>query len=144
YPGAASTTGSSTPYYTTSTSYRPIMLNRPFQNVGELGYAFRDLPWKTLDFFTDKSADAGLLDIFTINDGVQVLGPNDVVRTGLPTMVAGQVNLNGLYVDPNVTKAPPPQSILAGAIWDEISSSTIAPNGSGAQTAETIAKNVAT
>lgn len=29
YPGAAATTGSSTPYYTTSTSYHPIMLNRP-------------------------------------------------------------------------------------------------------------------
>ena len=52
YPGAATTTGSSTPYYTTSTSYRPIMLNRPFRNVAELGYAFRDLPWKTLDFFS--------------------------------------------------------------------------------------------
>src|SRR6266550_3295801 len=45
YPGAASTTGSSTPYYTTSASYHPIMLNRPFRNVAELGYAFRDLPW---------------------------------------------------------------------------------------------------
>ena len=44
--------------------YHPIMLNRPFRNVAELGYAFRDLPWKTVDFFTDKSADAGLLDIF--------------------------------------------------------------------------------
>jgi hypothetical protein len=134
--------GSSTPYNTPV--YRPIMLNRPFRNVAELGYAFRDLPWKTLDFFTDKSADAGLLDIFTINDGTQVLGPNDVIRTGMPTMVAGQVSLNGLYVDPNTTKAPAPQSILAGAIWDEISSSAIAPSGSGAQTAETLAKNIAT
>ncbi len=63
YPGAASHTGESVPY--SNTSYRPIMLNRPFRNVAELGYAFRDLPWKTLDFFTDKSADAGLLDIFS-------------------------------------------------------------------------------
>src|SRR5439155_27138969 len=47
-------TGSWTPYYTSSTVYRPIMLNRPFRNVAELGYAFRDLPWKTLDFFSDK------------------------------------------------------------------------------------------
>src|SRR5207248_5900023 len=69
YPGAATTTGSSTPYYTISTSYHPIMLNRPFRNVGELGYACRDLPWKTLDFFNDKIAGAGLLDIFTISDG---------------------------------------------------------------------------
>ena len=52
------------------------MLNRPFRNVGELGYAFRDLPWKTLDFFSDKSADAGLLDIFTINDGPALFDAN--------------------------------------------------------------------
>ncbi|MEM6821328.1 MAG: hypothetical protein AAF558_05245, partial [Verrucomicrobiota bacterium] len=31
---------------------RPLVLNRPFQNVGELGYVFRDLPWRSLDFFT--------------------------------------------------------------------------------------------
>src|SRR4029077_8106852 len=41
-PSVVSTTGSSTPYYSTSTDYHPIMLNRPFQNVAELGYAFRD------------------------------------------------------------------------------------------------------
>ena len=44
--------------------------------MAELGYAFRDLPWKTLDFF-DKSADAGLLDIFCIHDGPQSITPYD-------------------------------------------------------------------
>ena len=43
---------------------RGIVLNRPFRSVGELGYAFRDLPFKSLDFFTVESADAGLLDVF--------------------------------------------------------------------------------
>jgi len=61
-----------------STDYHPIILNRPFRNVAELGYAFRDLPWKTLDFFTDKSADAGLLDVFTINDGPVQLDSNNI------------------------------------------------------------------
>src|SRR5207249_2022924 len=101
YPGAASTTGASTPYYTTSTSYHPIMLNRPFRNVAELGYAFRDLPWKTMDFFTDKSADAGLLDIFAVNDGTQVLAGTTVVGMAPPTTSAGSVNLNSVYIDPN-------------------------------------------
>jgi len=142
------TTGSSTPYYaTTSTSYHPIILNHPFRSVAELGYAFRDLPWKTLDFFTDKSADAGLLDIFCIHDGPQSTTPydgNGDLGNVVPTMVAGKVNANSLYVDPNTNKAADAQSILAGAIWDEISSSTVAANGSLAQTAETIAKNIAT
>jgi hypothetical protein len=144
YPGAASTTGSSTPYYATSTSYRPIMLNRPFRNVAELGYVFRDLPWKTLDFFTETSADAGLLDIFTINDG-----PPGVVIGGLgapprvePTVVAGQLNPNSLYLDPNNnTLAPVAQPVFAGALWDD-SASTVTATGPGDQTAQTMTKRL--
>ena len=133
--------GSSTPYNTST--YRPIILNRPFRNVAELGYAFRDLPWKTLDFFTDKSADAGLLDIFTINDGPPVLdSANNVVGMALPTVTAGTVNLDSLYLDPNnSTLAPIGPPVVAGAIWDEISNST--GSGSGAQSAQTITSNIA-
>lgn len=58
---------------------RPIVLNRPFRSVGEMGYAFRDLPWKTLDLFTTNSADAGLLDAFSLDE---------------EEIVAGKVNLN--------------------------------------------------
>ncbi len=138
YPDpTVATTGSSTPYYSASTDYHPIMLNRPFRNVAELGYAFRDLPWKTLDFFTDKSADAGLLDIFTINDGpVQLDGNNNFVRLGpVPTIVAGQVNLNS-------TQTPDLQSIFAGAILDEINSTTVNKTGTGATDAPVLAANV--
>src|SRR5207245_5771059 len=128
--GAYSGYGASTPYNTSV--YRPIMLNRPFRNVAELGYAFRDLPWKTLDFFTDKSADAGLLDIFTINDGPQVLdGQGNIVGMAAPTTVAGTVNLNSIYIDPNnSTLAPVAQPVLAGALWAD-SSSTVVTTGSG-------------
>jgi len=145
YPGAASSTGSSTPYYTTSPSYHPIMLNRPFRNVAELGYAFRDLPWKTLDFFTEKSADAGLLDIFTTNDGPALFDNNgNFLGMGpVPTMVAGQLNPNSLYLDPNnSTLAPVAQPILAGALWDD-SASTVTATGSGDQTAQTITSRLA-
>jgi len=62
---------------------RPIILNRPFRSVGELGYVFRDIPWKTLDFFTWRSADLGLLDLFSISE-----------TEANPPLTAGQINLN--------------------------------------------------
>ena len=137
--------GSSTPYNTGV--YQPIVLNRPFRNVAELGYAFRDLPWKTLDFFTQNSADSGLLDIFCIHDGPQSTTPydgNGDLGNVVPTMVAGKVNLNSLYRDPNNSAlAPVGQPILAGAIWNEISSSTVVATGGGAQTAQTMTSNLA-
>src|SRR5438445_2643754 len=115
------TTGSSTPFYTADLAYHPIILNRPFRNVAELGYAFRDLPWKTLDLFTQNSADAGLLDVFSTADE--------------PAMTAGRVNLN-------TQQTPVLQSVLAGTIWDEISSSTVTVSGASTQSAATMAANI--
>ena len=133
-------TGSSTHYDGASTVYRPIILNRPFRNVAELGYVFRDLPWKTLDFFSDKSADAGLLDIFTINDGSPVFDtatlPN-IIGMVPPTMAAGSVNLN-------TTQAADLQAILAGSILDEINSTSISGTGTGVTDAPVLANNIAT
>ena len=57
------------PLFTGNAASRPVVLNRPFRSVGELGYAFRDLPWKNIDFFTPESADAALLDLFSVDDG---------------------------------------------------------------------------
>src|SRR5207249_6368005 len=47
---------------------RPVMMNRPFRSVGEMGYAFRDQPFRTLSFSLATSSDAGLLDLFSVND----------------------------------------------------------------------------
>jgi hypothetical protein len=47
---------------------RPTLLNRPFRSVAEMGYAFRDDPWRNIDFFSAKSADAALLDTFCIDE----------------------------------------------------------------------------
>jgi hypothetical protein len=58
---------------------RPIVLDRPFASVAEMGYAMRGEPWKSLNFFSADSADAGLLDAFTLDDA---------------PLVAGRVNLN--------------------------------------------------
>jgi hypothetical protein len=47
------------------------MMNRPFRSVGEMGYAFRDQPFRTLSFSwapTSPNPDAGLLDLFSVND----------------------------------------------------------------------------
>jgi hypothetical protein len=41
-------------------------LNRPFQNVGELGYAYNPITGTTLNFYNNNS-DAALLDFFTYN-----------------------------------------------------------------------------
>lgn len=71
---------------------RPLILNRPFLNVGEMGYAFRDLPFKSLDFSSSRSADAALLDLFCIDEGDTATG-----------LVAGRVNLNTKH--PEVLKA---------------------------------------
>jgi len=64
----------------TTNACRPILLHRPFQNVAELGYVFRDSPWKSLSFFDEISGDSALLDLFSIADE--------------PTVAAGRVALN--------------------------------------------------
>ena len=79
---------------------RPIVLNRPFRSVGELGYAFRGTPCKSIDFFTDQSADSALLDVFCINEPAP---------SGLS---AGVVNLN-------TRNAPVLQAVISGALKDE-------------------------
>jgi hypothetical protein len=143
YPDPSlTTTGSSTPYYATSTAtsidYHPIVLNRPFRNVAELGYAFRDLPWKSLDFLTDKSADAGLLDVFTINDGLGIWDANGnfAAMGAVPTMVAGEVNLN-------TRQAAVLQTALAGGIWDELDvTNTVSKTGITTTAAPVMASNI--
>jgi len=89
-----------------------VMLNRPFRNVGEFGYAFRTAPGptptpspnpKTLDFYTATSPDAPILDFFTYN-------------TASPR--AGIVNLN----TQNIAVIA---AILKGAITSEASSSVV-------------------
>jgi len=56
-----------------------VILNRPFRSVGELGYVFRDVPWKSLNFFSSDSGDAALMELFSMEEG---------------DLVAGKTNLN--------------------------------------------------
>ncbi len=73
------------------TSSLPIILNRPFRSVAEMGYAFRDQPWKHIDFCTANSGDAALLDLFCLNESPRPA--NTAVSTD-PVPIAGRLNLN--------------------------------------------------
>ena len=78
------------------------MMNRPFRSVGEMGYAFRDQPFKTLSFSSTNSPDAALLDLFTVNDVSDARNPR-----------AGVINLNS-------AQPWPLAAILANAVQKEI------------------------
>jgi len=83
---------------------RPVILNRPFRNVGEIGVVFRDTPWRTLDLLSEKSADAGLLEIFTVGESAA-------------NTVAGRVNLNS-------AGRPVLEALLTGADLNQASTPT--------------------
>src|SRR5437773_12198023 len=67
---------------------RPQILNRPFQSLAELGQVFRDQPWKTLDFTTASSPDAGLLDVFTLHESVNEAGKTSLNTRQKPVLTA--------------------------------------------------------
>lgn len=94
------------PMATANYESRPIILNRPFRSVAELGYAFRGMPWKQLDFWTPESGDAALLDVFCISE-LQDESGQPLPQTVDP-IVAGRVNLNSR--NPEVL-----QAVLQGA-----------------------------
>jgi Tfp pilus assembly protein PilX len=108
-------TGAGCPIYVGGTSgadsaRRPIILNRPFRSVGEIGYAFRDLPFSSVNFSpTDEqqSADLGLLDVFCLEEE--------------PEVTAGQIN-------PNRATAEIFEALLDGASKDDNMSTRLSPS----------------
>ncbi len=99
----------------TDQNRRPVILHRPFRSVGELGYVFRDSPWKTLNLFDDAaqttqltpsttgytSADRALLDIFSVSDE--------------PAVSAGRININGTQPVASPAPTPTQQALLTGS-----------------------------
>jgi len=69
---------------------RPIILQRPFRNVAELGHVFRDQPYKSLNFFHETSADLALLDLFSAGEirSDEVAGRVNANSAGLPAWKA--------------------------------------------------------
>jgi len=106
------------PMATGATTARPVILNRPFRSVAELGYVFRDVPWKSLNLFSSDSGDASLLELFSMEDG---------------DLVAGKTNLNTPHKE--IVNA-----LLQGALRSESDSAS----GVSATEADTIAKDLVT
>ncbi len=118
--GAYSTGNDGRPLISGNATSRPIILNRPFRNVGELGYAYRDAPWRNVDFFTANSADGALLDLFCVQENLNERG-----------LVAGQVSLN--------TRQPAVlQAIISGAMKDEVNATTLGSTTDAANIAAAI------
>lgn len=121
-------TGANTPSLPGVIAGRPVILNRPFRSLAELGYVFRDLPWKTLDFFSPVSAgsplsaDLKLLDVFCIEDGPEARGrinPNTAPAPILEALMQGSANNSASFAlgGGQVTNA----SSLAVALTNSIS-----------------------
>ncbi|MEY2490891.1 MAG: hypothetical protein QOC70_2833 [Verrucomicrobiota bacterium] len=98
------------------------MLNRPFRNVGEFGYAFRAASSptptpspspKTLDFYTSASLDAPILDLFTYNSAP--------IRSGIVNLNTQNVTvitaiLTGAFqTEQNIGPAPSPSPVASPA-----------------------------
>lgn len=90
---------------------RPVLLNRPFRSVAEMGYASRGMPWKHLDFFTPESADIALLDLFSISEAPAA------------AVVAGSI-------DPNTPHEKVLEAVFSGASKAEETGAAIASSGS--------------
>ena len=112
----------------TSEARRPVILNRPFRSVGELGYVYRDVPMKTLDMFSRVSGDAALLDLFSVADE--------------PLVTGGMIN-------PNAAPAAVLHAIVAGTLQNESDTLSGAPatptllGGGDGSEAQAIAKRIA-
>ena len=102
---------------TATASNRPILLNRPFRSVAEMGAAFRGTPWKHLSFFQPETADAALLDVFCLTEA-----PPWEANASAP-LVAGKVNLN-------TCQEPVLRALLGGALKDELEGGTLSAGAS--------------
>ena len=99
-----------------------VMLNRPFRNVGEFGYAFRASSSpsatppsnpKTLDFYSATSPDAPLLDLFTYNSAPIRSG---IVNLNTQNVAVITAILTGAFqTEQNVGSAPSPSPVASPA-----------------------------
>ena len=88
---------------------RPVVLNRPFRSVAELGYVCRGTPWGNLNMTFPESGDVALLDVFCINETQNTSG-----------IVAGRVDVN--------TRQPAVlQALIANALTEDEKGTSI-PN----------------
>jgi hypothetical protein len=108
------------PFASGSAAQRPVHLDRPFRSVAELGYVFRDDVWRTLNLFSDRSPDTGLLDVFCIG-----YGSTNSITQPPPSVIAGKLNINSAIQDALAargTSSLPLQTLISQALRDYSSS----------------------
>lgn len=96
---------------TSGDTWRPLIMNRPFRSVGEMGYAFRDQPLRTLSFSSSNSPDAGLLDLFSANDYSDSSG----MRGGVVSLNSRQAPALGGVLTGTIRREDTPRVIAGGA-----------------------------
>lgn len=107
---------------------RPIILNRPFSSVAEMGYAFRGEPWKTLNLFTQNSADAALLDYFSMEETPVRAGVVNLNQAAPEVLTA---LLRGAGVDPLDTPSNTVSANLSSTLAAAIRQKLAVGNGAG-------------
>jgi hypothetical protein len=109
----------------TTDSCRPTVLSRPFTSVAEMGYAFRDLPFKSIDFNSTSSADTGLLDVFGLDELTPIVaGHLNPSRAPLPVL---QAMLTGGAKDSTQTISSSEASTLGTALQGSMTASSQGP-----------------
>ncbi len=103
-----------------ATHSRPVVLNRAFRSVADLGYASRSTPWKNLDFFSSTTADAALLDLFCVDPTPASLQLGSLAGS-YPDISSKQadVPLRAGTLGINTKQKPVLQALFAGAIKQE-------------------------
>jgi Tfp pilus assembly protein PilX len=109
---ATSVTNNASPLTTGAVMQRSLHLDRPFRNVGELGYVFRDDPWKTLNLVSANSADAGLLDTFYIGPVTNSANPT----APSPDVLAAKMNINSAALNVIASGSSPATSPVLQAL----------------------------
>lgn len=109
---------------TAQSQSRPVILNRPFNSVAEMAYAFTGTPWKDIDFSIPESGSAALLDTFCLTEP-----PANAV-------VAGKVDLN-------TRQSVVLQALVSGAYRDEWNNMASPPTYALPSLTSTEAANVA-
>jgi len=143
---SASDTGDGMPSYhgddtrvtASKTRRRSVILNRPFRSVGELSYVYRDLPYKTLDLWSDSSADSGLLDLFSVSDEPIVtagkINPNSAPPLVLEAILSKTLKHNGETASISVAEA----QVLANQLSQTLATTPLSSRGNMAALNTTI------
>jgi type II secretory pathway pseudopilin PulG len=132
------------PFSMTDPNQRPEILNRPFQSVVEMGMAFRDQPWTSLNFFGDSDdltnpGDGALLDLFSLTETPTrggVLNPNAAPAAVLQTLLSqASVHEGGITLSNDLAKS------YATAIRTQLDSNPIVSLGEITTLTSTVIKS---